>query len=58
MILATLLEPLVRLSREATDEGMIVKATLQELDKYLRWTRFILAMSRGGDIWTSVKQVC
>lgn len=44
MVLATLLEPLVELSREATDDGMMIRAMLLDLDKYLRWTRFIFSL--------------
>ncbi|XP_069938645.1 uncharacterized protein [Cherax quadricarinatus] len=56
MIVATLLEPLVELSRESTDRGAAVKTALQSLDKYLRWGRFLLALSRGGDIWMGIKE--
>nr|XP_045598591.1 uncharacterized protein LOC123758342 [Procambarus clarkii] len=56
MIFATLLEPLVELSRESTNNGVVIKAALQSLDKYLRWGRLLLALSRGGDIWMGIKE--
>ncbi|XP_042235526.1 uncharacterized protein LOC121875159 isoform X2 [Homarus americanus] len=56
MIVATVLKPLVELSREPTREGMVVREALKILDIYLRWSKLILSVSRGGDIWRALKE--
>ncbi|XP_071523722.1 LOW QUALITY PROTEIN: uncharacterized protein [Panulirus ornatus] len=57
VMIATLLEPLVELSREPTDSGAVVNAALKNLNKYLRWSRFFLVLYRGGNIWKGIKEV-
>lgn len=57
MMMATLLEPLVEMSREPTNSGAVVKAALKNLNKYLRQSRFILALYCGGNVWKVIKEV-